>query len=215
MAVCATIERRNAASIFAPPVRARRWPTSATTGAGTRMSRRARCRLVSRSVQARLSRSSRSAAATSGPVSQTIAQERPKPSASRSSWLRPRSVRPLENEANQTGGHSVTGGGSCCRAWHRRRGDHSRPCRRPPVLPSRPRTHRFRRAPTSCRAAPYRADELDLVTSRGASRCCSGGRCGSAMRRMRQRAASSPIPALSGFTEVRETCRIAATNVSS
>lgn len=52
--------------------------------AGTRMVRRARCRPVSRSVHARLSRSSRSAA-TSGPVSQTITQERPKPSASRSS----------------------------------------------------------------------------------------------------------------------------------
>lgn len=42
------------------------------TGPGTRMRRLARCSPVSRSVQARLSSSFRMAAATSGPVSQTI-----------------------------------------------------------------------------------------------------------------------------------------------
>jgi hypothetical protein len=45
-------------------------------------------------------------AATSGLVSQTITQERPNPSASRSSWLLPRSERPLANDPNQDGGHS-------------------------------------------------------------------------------------------------------------
>ena len=63
------------------------------------------------SVQARLSWSSRSAAATSGAgvADDHSAQERPNPSASRSSWLRPRSVRPMENEPNHDGGHSGAG----------------------------------------------------------------------------------------------------------
>ena len=113
--VSCAIERRNAASIFAPPARPSRYPTSATTGAGTRIARRARCRPVNRSVQARLCWSSRSAAATNGPVSQTITQERPKPSASRSSYSLPRSERPLANDPNHGGGHSPTGTDSLCR----------------------------------------------------------------------------------------------------
>ena len=85
------------------------------TGAGTRIGRAARCSPVNRSVQARLCSSSRSAAATSGPVSQTITQERPKPSASRSSWLLPRSRRPLANDPNHAGGDSPIGCGRRCR----------------------------------------------------------------------------------------------------
>jgi hypothetical protein len=48
------IDWRKAASTRAPPVRPRGWPTSATTGAGTRIGRRAVCRLAKRSVQALL-----------------------------------------------------------------------------------------------------------------------------------------------------------------
>jgi hypothetical protein len=43
------------------------------------------------------------------PVSQTITQERLNPSASRSSWLLPRSDRPLANEPNHGGGHAPAG----------------------------------------------------------------------------------------------------------
>jgi hypothetical protein len=46
--------------------------------------------------------SSRSAAATRGAVSQMITQDRPRPSARMSSWLLPRSRRPLAKELNTT-----------------------------------------------------------------------------------------------------------------
>jgi hypothetical protein len=48
-------------------------------------------------------------------VSQTITQERPNPSVRRSSWLLPRSDRPLANEPNQDGGHSPADTDPLCR----------------------------------------------------------------------------------------------------
>ena len=56
---------------------------------------------------------------------------------------------------------------------------------------------------------------LARMTSRGATRCSTTGRFGVAIRSSRRRAASAPIPALSGLTEVREICRSSARKVSS
>src|SRR3954470_7105133 len=59
------------------------------------------------------------------------------------------------------------------------------------------------------------AEALALVTSLGWGRCSTGSESGVSMRSRRQRAAIAAMPELSGLTEVRDTCRMAATKVSS
>src|SRR3954453_22047001 len=58
------------------------------------------------------------------------------------------------------------------------------------------------------------SEALALVTSLGGRRCSTGSESGVSMRSRRQRAATAAMPELSGFTEVRDTCRMAATKVS-
>jgi myo-inositol 2-dehydrogenase/D-chiro-inositol 1-dehydrogenase len=72
-----------------------------------------------------------------------------------------------------------------------------------------------RPSPSSSRRADGGGAVLARVTSRGGRRCCSGGRPGLLIRSSMQRAARAPMPWLSGLTDVRETCRMAATKVSS
>src|SRR3954451_9617245 len=59
------------------------------------------------------------------------------------------------------------------------------------------------------------AEALALVTNLGGRRCSTGSESGVSMRSRRQRTAIAAMPALSGLTEVRDTCRMAATKVSS
>ena len=105
---------------------------------------------MNRPVQARLSASSRLAAA-SGPVSQMFTQERPKPSASRSSWLRPRSSRPLAKDPNHEDGPSTSVGRTRLKeSWALRCNVHGQ--RNRPVCPPAEQTRHRPRPSSACSA---------------------------------------------------------------